>query len=266
MGASQSNVDVEPMNKYGWHRDFHDGRDFTYNGVPHPDLPTEIDLTSEQLPVYDQSQLGSCTANALCYGYAYDEKKESTFSPSRLFLYYCERDEEGTVKIDAGASLRDGCKVMHKIGICQEEFWPYDIDKFAERPPDQCFKNANHHKTLEYRRVEQDCDSILASLQEGYPVIFGFNVYESFESFEVELTGIVPLPDVEEKLLGGHAVAIVGICKQKKMFLVRNSWGKSWGIKSPAKHMGHCWMPFDYILNPDLASDFWQIKSVADDF
>ena len=67
-------------------------------------LPSGVDLRSRMPPVYDQGQLGSCTANAICAAIGFDLPG---FVGSRLFVYYNERVLEGTVNTDAGAFLRD---------------------------------------------------------------------------------------------------------------------------------------------------------------
>ena len=81
-------------------------------------------------------------------------------------------------------------------------------------------------------------------------------VYESFESPQVAKTGIVPMPTQDESCLGGHCMAIVGYDNSKKAFKVRNSWGESWGLQ------GYCWIPYEYLTNVSLASDFWVINTV----
>jgi C1A family cysteine protease len=95
------------------------------------------------------------------------------------------------------------------------------------------------------------------SIIEGFPFVFGINIYETFESENVKNTGNVPMPDTSnEKLLGGHAVMAVMFDDDKKVFGCRNSWGTNWGDK------GYFYLPYDYILNSDLASDFWIITSL----
>jgi C1A family cysteine protease len=72
----------------------------------------------------------------------------------------------------------------------------------------------------------------------------------------VARTGNMPYPNTRrERLLGGHAVLLVGYDKNKKVFIARNSWGTSWGIK------GYFYMPFN-VINPTMSSDYWIIKSV----
>lgn len=94
------------------------------------------------------------------------------------------------------------------------------------------------------------------TLATGYPFVFGFSVYESFESHTVAKTGIVPMPNKTEHLLGGHAVMAVGYDDNKQTFIVRNSWGTTWG------NQGYCYMPYDYLSNPTLASDFWTVRDM----
>ena len=48
------------------------------------------------------------------------------------------------------------------------------------------------------------------SIYKGNPFVVGIAVYESFESEEVARTGIVPMPSSGEKMLGGHAIAVMG--------------------------------------------------------
>lgn len=221
----------------------------------------QVDLRQKCPPVYDQGKLGSCTANSLAFCYHYDEllqNEKSIFVPSRLFIYYNERVVEGNVPDDTGAQIHDGIQVLNNIGVCPETDWVYDITKFADKPTDNCYKEAQNHKSVEYNAIDQNLDQIKACLISGYPVAFGFVVYESFESQQVAKTGVVPMPKQNEKVLGGHAVAIVGFDDTKKLFTVRNSWGNSWGDK------GYFFMPYDYVLSNDLADDFWTIKKTLD--
>ena len=220
-----------------------------------------VDLRSKCPDVYDQGKLGSCTANSLGFCYHFDElqqNEKSPFMPSRLFIYYNERDVECDVPEDNGAQIHDGIQVLNTIGVCPETDWPYDITKFAVKPEDKCFEEAKNHKSIEYKAIEQNLDQLKACLISGFPIAFGFVVYESFESDQVATTGMVPMPKPTEKVLGGHAVAIVGFDEVKQVFIVRNSWGNSWGDK------GYFYMPYEYVLNKELADDFWSIKKVSD--
>lgn len=272
MGAYFSSVETEATKDlkqaYGWVKDEVDERDWWHIFHERDQTPERVNLVEGCGAVLDQSKLGSCTANAISGAYEFDERKEgetSVFTPSRLFIYYNERDLEGSIDTDSGASLRDGIKAIAKIGVCPENgavsagAWPYDITKFKETPPKSCYQIAQYHRAVEYRRVTQTASQLKRCLANGFPFVFGFVVYESFESDEMKESGVMSMPEQDEKVLGGHAVMAIGYDDELDAFLVRNSWGDQWGQK------GNFWMPYDYMLNPELASDFWTVKRVVDD-
>jgi len=242
-------------------RDLPDARDCAYAAplIRFPQgLPTSIDLRSECPPVYDQGQLGSCTGNGIAGAIEFDQRKQGNteFTPSRLFIYYNERVIEGTVAQDAGAQIRDGLKSVATLGAPPETDWPYDITKFADKPNPQAYADALQDLVTSYVRVSQVLTQMQGCLAEGYPIVLGFTVYESFESQSVTDTGVVPMPASGEKVLGGHCVVGVGYDDTKRVFIIRNSWGPDWGMK------GYCTMPYEYLLNAQLANDFWTIRTV----
>jgi len=248
--------------RYGWRPDLPDARDHIYSAPLRmfpQGVPQAIDLRASCPPVYDQGQLGSCTGNAIAGAMEFDRKKQNLpdFVPSRLFIYYNERVMEGTVPYDAGAQIRDGIKSVANIGAPQESDWPYDIAKFAEQPPAQAYADAKLDRAIEYQRVDQNLQQMLGCLAAGFPFVFGFTVYESFESDTVASTGVMPMPAPNEKKLGGHAVLAVGYDLASRVMIVRNSWGPDWGQK------GYFTMPTEFITSPFMASDFWTIRSVG---
>lgn len=249
---------MSKFKRKGWVRDIPDQRDFKYIASKSKKLQTSIDLRPGCPPVYDQGNLGSCTANAIAAALEFDRKKQSLqdFTPSRLFIYYNERVMEGTVKSDSGAAIRDGIKSVNNLGDCPEKSWPYNIKKFASKPSKSCYTNALKYKSVVYSSVSQDLFSMKSCLASGYPIVFGFTVYDSFESDTVAKNGIVPMPSKSEKTLGGHAVMAIGYDDAKQWFICRNSWGDSWGDK------GYFYMPYAYLTNKNLSSDFWTIKTV----
>jgi C1A family cysteine protease len=247
---------------YGWKPDLPDHRDHSYAAPVQvlTNLPRKIDLRP-QCPsqVYSQGQLGSCTANAIAAAIEFDllKQKRQDFMPSRLFIYYNERDIEGTVDEDSGAMIRDGVKSVARQGVCPETEWTYDTDRFTEKPPENCYEDALKTRARSYARVARTLNQFKGCLASGYPFVFGFSVYESFESEEVAQSGIATIPTAQEKLLGGHAVLAVGYDDEQNRFLIRNSWGESWGMK------GYFTMPYSYLLDENLSDDFWTIRIVG---
>jgi C1A family cysteine protease len=255
----------------GWIPDLPDHRDVYYSALPTvlSVLPTQLDLRAQCPPVYDQGQVGSCTANAIAGAIQFDRlghNQAPDFVPARLFIYYNERVIEHSVNSDAGAMIRDGVKSTHRLGVCPEALWPYDggatpdnggtNEKVFQKPPQNCYTEAAKHQVQSYMRVMQNLNQMRSCLSEGYPFVFGFVVYESFMSDEVKNTGKVPMPGSSERQLGGHAVLAVGYDDEQQMFIVRNSWGTSWGLE------GYFLMPYAYLIDTSLASDFWTIRTV----
>lgn len=265
---------IEPgtrrVGRYGWTPDLPDQRDFAYQ-APHAAavaLPAQVDLRPNCPPVYDQGQLGSCTANAIAGAIEFDQKKQglAEFMPSRLFIYYNERTIERTVTLDNGAQMRDGIKSVAKQGVCSEASWPYDDTnknpapcpkcKFAIKPTKVCYSEAASHKVSAYQRLIPTLDRLRGCLASGYPFVFGFTVYESFESEEVANTGILAMPATTERTVGGHAVMCAGYDDANQQFVIRNSWGEHWGLA------GYFLMPYGYLTNSNLSDDFWTIRLV----
>jgi len=244
---------------YGWVPDLPDQRDHLYAAAPAmlAKLPPKKDLRSGCPPVYDQGQLGSCTANAIAGAIQFDQKKQKAkvFMPSRLFIYYNERVIEGTVNSDSGAQIRDGIKTIANQGACPESELPYDITKFANKPSAQCYKDALKLTAVGYQRLDStNLNQLKGCIGSGYPFVFGFTVYDSFEGAQVAKTGQLNLPGPKEKVVGGHAVLAVGYDDSTQRFTVRNSWGRDWGIK------GYFTIPYAYLTNTNLADDFWTVR------
>ena len=93
--------------------------------------------------------------------------------------------------------------------------------------------------------------------------MFGFTVYNSVD--QASTSGRIPYPSAGEKVAGGHAVAAFGYddsmriknrtagsSETKGAFLIRNSWGESWGDH------GYGWLPYEYVKS-GLADDWWCI-------
>jgi C1A family cysteine protease len=218
-------------------------------------LPKSVDLRSKlNFPIYDQGNLGSCTANALCTAYQYLTKPY--FMGSRLFLYYNERVNENSVNVDAGAYIRDGVKSLQLNGLCSEKSWPYNISQFAVKPPQSSYTEGLSHKVTGVRKINQTIESMQAELVNGYPFIVGIAVYKSFESANATNTGYIPMPKNNETILGGHAILICGYTS-KGYWIFRNSWGSLWGDR------GYGYLPKNYLVNRNLASDIWSITKTT---
>ena len=239
---------------YGWRPDLPDHRDHVYRPMAMP-LPSKTDLRPHCSPVEDQGLLGSCTGNAIVgvMELLHRTIMHRTLNLSRLFAYYNIRALEGTINSDAGGEIRDAVKAAAQVGICVERDYPYNIADFTKAPSKAAVANAGKHKIASYCRVTS-LNDIKASLAQGFPVIFGFTVYEGFESEAVATTGVLNMPGPTERVVGGHAVVIVGHDDASQRVTVRNSWGATWGDK------GYFTMPYAYASDPSLCDDFWTVR------
>ncbi len=260
MPSATKKLSSRTVQRFGWIPDMPDQRDFLY-AAPAPfqtNIPEFVDLSPKCPPVYDQGHLGSCTANAIAGAIEFDQRKQkqTEFVPSRLFIYYNERTMEGTVNTDSGAQIRDGIKSVSQVGAPPEKDWGYDIAKFTQQPPVKAFDDAKQHLVTLYQRLIQELNTLKGCLASGFPFVFGFTCYESFQSQAVRESGILPMPRSGEKVVGGHAVLCVGYDDRSREFLVRNSYGDKWGQK------GYFKMPYAYLTSQRLAADLWTIRSV----
>ncbi len=258
----------------GWKRDFPDPRDhqFSVGLETLQALPPSVDLGGT-FPVYDQGQLGSCSANALAAAVQFDRLKsgeDPAFVPSKLFIYYNERSLEGDIPVDGGAYLRDGVKSLQQQGVCPEAEWPYDATPAATeggpfpvgsravtQPAQQCYNDAANYTITSYQAVIQTLSQLQGCLASGYPFAFGFSVFSSWYDVDPHPT-VVPMPGQADTLVGGHAVLCVGYDNATNLFKIRNSWGPAEGDN------GYFYFPYAYLLNSNLSSDFWVINAVKD--
>jgi C1A family cysteine protease len=245
--------------KYPLKREKRDLRDYHFKSTSFAapqTLPKKVDLRKEMSPIVDQGSLGSCTANAIASGlreYLLIKGQQGWSPLSRLFLYWHERQLEGHIDEDSGAYIRDGMKVLQKVGVCPEQDYPYDISHFRDHPSQQAEKDAARFQINDYSRIP-DLYALKAALAEGLPVVIGVLIYESFESPEVARTGKVPYPKKsKERVLGGHALLAVGYTDKGSSgtVIVRNSWGADWGDE------GYCYMPYRMFKDPDCVMDMW---------
>jgi C1A family cysteine protease len=209
--------------------------------------------------VYDQGSIGSCSGQAIAAALEYDRAKQGldVWTPSRLFIYYYERYLENSVASDSGATLRDGFKVVNSNGFCKETTWPYFVNQFATQPSQVAIDEAKKYTVVKYQSVDQTPQAIQNALTSGYPICFGISVYESFESNQVAINGVVPMPSIFESSLGGHAILLVGKIESKKQYIFRNSWGTAWGDG------GYGYLPYNYVHSNKLASDFWVAETLS---
>lgn len=235
--------------KLGWIRDLPDHRDYRLSLPTQPFLPTNHDIrySIDDEPIYDQLNLGSCTANAVCSAFKF---LAPSYEPSRMFLYYNTRVLQNTVNYDSGSSIRLAFSSLSHLGVPPEYTYPYNPLRFTKKPSLTSYKRALPHQSLTYLAVDQNIHALNSCLYEGFPFVFGFSVFPSFFTS----SPYKPFPGYDEPILGGHAVLAVGYTTTH--YICRNSWGPN------VDDFGYFYLPIHYVTNPYLAADFWTLRSV----
>lgn len=206
---------------------------------------------------YNQLPLGSCTANGMCgmLKTEYLIAGKTPPDPSRLYLYYKEREIEGDTDQDAGAQPRDGLMVLKNNGVARESIWPYDITRFTQKPPDAADQDAPSDKIKGFYRVP-GIIGVKAALYQKRSVGLGLLV---FQGMMASKNGVIPMPG-QESPLGGHFLYIRGYQDRADWpgggyFVSRNSWGPTAG-----NGHGDYYLPYQYAGNTSLVWEYWLIQ------
>jgi len=257
----------------GCFKDPKDARDIPMGLVlPAITVPLSFDFTKSMSPVRNQGKEGTCVAFASVVGVKeFQDKKEyrKLIQLSPRYLYSRCKQFDGIPDED-GTFPRIAMKVLLNYGVCHESFWPYVVTKI-KRPKAGADKDAVRFKIKAYARIKSQLEMKRSLLVNG-PFVVGVKVFESWFNKKVEKSGLVPMPQLKEYSVGGHAICIVGYDDRLKVFKFKNSWGPSWGTGGygylPYKYIGkYCsdaWSATDLIENPKGLVRAMEKRRVAD--
>lgn len=219
-----------------------DSRDRVYRGPDVVTVPPTIDLRNYHNMVEDQGNLGSCTGLAATTAYEIllrIKYPAQAVELSDLFGYYNTRLFYPSFNLDNGAYLRDTLRSIKRYGVCQESLWPYDISKFAEQPPADCYADAIPRTIINYQLLITE-DDVIEILAAKMPVVVSIELYPGFDTVTSN-NDVISMPAPGESITAYHAVVLIGYDYTKKQYLLQNSYGTNWG------NQGYAWIPFDYI-------------------
>lgn len=246
----------------GWKPDAPDSRDYAAHalfGAP-LNLPSESSLKDFVDGVNDQDVTSSCVAQAITKALTIRLAKLGLPAPpfSVLGLYApARRRSAGPAEKlrDDGTFPRDAMSTVADIGAALEATWPFDPAKVDEDVPLDVFMEASKFVVFGWWRIYASGASrsaaIAQAISNGYPVVFGADLWESFFDYS---GGTIAAPGPGSA--GGHMMTIVGYRTRRdgaREFQVLNSWGTTWG------EQGFCWLHED-VLADARCSDFYVIQ------
>ena len=251
---------------------------------PHKDAPRLLSreqieklpasyMLKDLTPVGDQGNEGSCTGNAGDNVYKIrDAMINGTFvNGARQQIYQCALAHDGNPFQDVGSSLSTIAWVLQNVGVAPESEFPYTGGMQGAVPTAVLNDAKKHEATKELRLDATDETTTIANvkaapnavIQSSYPVMFGFDVPESF--FNTGSSGNMPTPS--GGIAGGHANVFIGYDDahtgnydgSKGAFYIKNSWGSGWGAN------GYWYMPYSFFLDTDDGvGDCWAIINTSD--
>ncbi|NDV58125.1 C1 family peptidase [Bacteroides sp. 519] len=221
-----------------------------------------IDLRSGFTAIKDQGSQGACSAFAMVGIYEYILKTNKASDPdlSEAFVYYNARKKNEKQHLDEGSNFYDSIASLMIEGVCTEKKFPYLKEVFNQEPPVEAYEDGATRLVKKAMNVNVNLDDIRSALIEGYPVAISMKLYDSFSA---DTTGFVFRPTEEEiasGTYGNHAMIICGFSDEKKVFIIRNSWGTSFGEN------GYCYCPYSYVADKELLNMACIITEVGSGF
>jgi hypothetical protein len=148
--------------------------------------------------VWKSSWAGDQAATPQCVGFAWSHWLNSQpikqfIQPSGIYQYAQHVDQWDGTSYD-GTSVRAGAKVLQDLGFIESYRWGW---------------------------TQEDVSQAILNLG---PVVIGSDWYEGM--MQADENGLIR-PTGE--ILGGHAYLVYGCDTKKGLFMIKNSWGSSWG-------------------------------------
>ena len=226
---------------------------------PMSSVAPSVDLRKDFTIVKDQGEMGACSSFALVsiFEYILKKNRQPDIDLSEQFVYYCARKKEGASRVDSGSSLYDIVQTLKADGVCLERLFPYNPDNLSQEPPIEAIDDAQTRKVVVAKNVKKDLHYIKSAVAEGYPVAISLKVFNSFNPRK----GFIRIPsenEIQYGESGNHAMVICGYNDETHFFVVRNSWGRTFGDK------GYCYIPYGYIENETLLNCACIITEIND--
>lgn len=196
-----------------------------------------------------QGNLGTCVAwacgDAMKEWMEYQEEQRYIELCVNILYEWCKKldgfpNREGT-------NIRTAMKVLQKKGIPHESVWPYSSwETTPKKEEEYIIKQAENYRIKSYARVDYtDPIELEKALFNMGPFPVALKIYNPEW---INTSGLIELPDKNSTYAGLHAVCLVGYDRKNKRFLIKNSWGKSWGLG------GYAYLPYEYVIQYAIAA------------
>jgi hypothetical protein len=201
-------------------------------------LPAAVDLRQPWWTIGDQEDTGSCVGWAVAEGVM----RYHFVTASRLgqgdhlsprYVWMSSKETDGytsrpeTFIEGAGTSLKTAMDVCRNFGVATETALPFHVGtKMFTGNENAFFADAAQRRILSYFNLRKDPDQWRSWLAGHGPILAGLSVDATWDG-AASTHGNLDTFD-SRTVRGGHAVAVVGYLANGR-FIIRNSWGTSWG-------------------------------------
>ena len=216
------------------------------------DIKNHVDLRTNAPPLLDMGIIPSNVVCSVCSILHYMLVKQNIqgFPPSRAFILYFLMKMKNTNTLNVECSIKDVFNIIEDYGICPETQYQYHINTTDNPPDDDMLFYARKYRYINYEKVENKLNIIKILLQQEYPLLIGFTMYQELD----RIKDTIWMPREEDQLLGGFTGVVVGFIEQKRVFIVQFPLSKHFG-----EH-GYALIPYEYIENPHLTFEIWKVE------
>lgn len=172
--------------------------------------------------------------------------------PSVAYFYAIAREQAtpGEVLVDNGCTSRNLLKAARSLGCVASELWPETPETTNAVPPVDVLEHGEAYTITAYHRIDAGSgltDGIISALQRNLFPVIAMPVDEAFRDAG---TGVYTAPG--GKVIGNHAMVVVGWDSQEDALIIRNSWGTALGADG-------YWLMSRALAN-ELVFDCWAIE------
>lgn len=192
-------------------------------------LPSSYSLTNYALDPGDQGQVNSCVSWAVAHtsmGLLENEQGISGGPNAPMYIYSQLVDGQ-----NVGTYPEDNLNIAQQQGVDSESDYTQGDSDYTDTPTQSETDNAAQWRISGYTSLPTGSslrDAVESAVAGGLPVIFSFDVYQSFEDMSQQTAQDYSYTDPSgEQPLGGHEITIVGYTSQG--VTIENSWGSGWG-------------------------------------